>query len=363
MAGASVTAEGDATLLAALSTAAREAPDSGIYEVFHRGLGRDDLIRLWVGEGDVPTPAFIADAAARSLSAGETFYTFQRGVPERRAALAAYHRRLHGRAFDPDRFFVTGSGMQAMQIAVRLVAGEGDEVVVPTPTWPNIIAAVSVAGARPVTVPLDFTDAGWRLDVERLLAAVGPRTRALFVNTPANPTGWTASDDDIRASLDFADRRGLWIVADEVYHRFTYGGRAAPVVLRSRRAGRACPLRQHVLEELGDDRLARRLAVGAAGAGPGDREPHPVFDHRGSGVHAARGDRGAGRGRGFRRRAGCAGACRARPDHGAILGQRRHPVRTDRRHLLPDVRGRRRSGRARRCAVPFRCRRVSRSSR
>ena len=94
-------------------------PDSGIFDVIDHARGRDDIVRLWVGEGDRPTPAFIADAAAASLRRGETFYTFQRGIPELRAALARYHARLHRRAFPDERFFVTGSGMQAMQIAAR----------------------------------------------------------------------------------------------------------------------------------------------------------------------------------------------------------------------------------------------------
>ena len=215
-------------LIAALRAEAREAPDSGIFQVIDHARGRDVVLPLWVGEGDLPTPGFIADAASRSLEHGETFYTDQSGIPALRKALARYHQRFYGREFPPERFFVTGSGMQAVQIAARMVAGRGDEVVVPTPSWPNIAAAVSIAGARAVSVPLEFAGRGWRLDLERLFAAVGPRTRALFINSPANPTGWTATADDITAIVDFCDRRGLWIIADEVYHRFHYAdGRAA----------------------------------------------------------------------------------------------------------------------------------------
>lgn len=220
--------ETSAALLAALRPEARESPDSGIYAVIRHGLGREGLVRLWVGEGDLPTPRFIADAAADSLRAGETFYTQQRGVPELRQALARYHERHYGRAFPPERFFVTGSGMMAVQIAVRLVAGAGDEVVVPTPTWPNIAAAIGIGGAVTVPVPQTFAPGGWRLDLDRLFAAVGPRTKALFINTPANPTAWVATDGEISAIVAFAEKRGLWIIADEVYHRFFYAGRRAP---------------------------------------------------------------------------------------------------------------------------------------
>ena len=215
-------------LVTGLRPEAREAPESGIVEVFNYGRGRDGLVPLWVGEGDLPTPAFIADAAVKSLRDGETFYTYQRGLPEMRAALARYHERVYGRPFDAERFFVTGGGMQAIQIAVRMVAGAGDEVIVPTPAWPNFAAAVGIGGARPVEVPMQFGNAGWMLDLDRLFGAVSAKTRAIFLNSPSNPTGWTATLDDLKAVLDFARERGLWIVADEVYHRFFYAGDRSP---------------------------------------------------------------------------------------------------------------------------------------
>ena len=109
---------------------------------------RAGLIPLWVGEGDLPTPAFICEAATRALAAGETFYTWQRGIPELREALARYHTTLYGRAFAPEEFYVTGSGMQAIQIVLAMVAGAGDEVVIPTPAWPNAAAAAGIIGAR-----------------------------------------------------------------------------------------------------------------------------------------------------------------------------------------------------------------------
>src|SRR4051794_11452445 len=176
-----------------LRLAARLAPESGIVEVMNYGRQKPGLIPLWAGEGDLPTPAFIAEAATRSLAAGETYYTWQRGIPEVREALARYHARTFGRPFDADRFFVTQSGMHAVQLCVRMVAGAGDEVIVPTPAWPNFVAAIGVGGARPVMVPKRFTPQGWVLDRERLQSSVTPRTKAIFINSPSNPTGWVAS--------------------------------------------------------------------------------------------------------------------------------------------------------------------------
>ena len=217
------------SLLARLRRAARDAPESGIVEAMDYGRRRGGVMGLWAGEGDLSTPAFITEAAAQALAAGETFYTWQRGIPELRDALARYHTRLYGRDFSAEEFFVTGSGMQSIQITLAMTAGEGDEVIIPTPAWPNAAAAAGITGARPVQVPMNFGNQGWTLDLDRLAAAVSPRTRALVVVSPSNPTGWTASHDDLAALLAIARQHGFWIIADETYARFWYGdGSRAP---------------------------------------------------------------------------------------------------------------------------------------
>jgi aspartate/methionine/tyrosine aminotransferase len=208
--------------LLSLRPEAEQAPTSGIVEVFNYGRNRPGLIPLWVGEGDMPTPAFICEAATRSLAAGETFYTYQRGIPELRQAIARYIAQVYGQPADPERFFVTSGGMPALMMAVRMIAGTGDEILIPTPAWPNFTGTIVVAGARPVAVPMTLGSQGWILDVDRLARSITPRTRALVINSPANPTGWTASAADLRAVLDLARRHGLWIIADEIYGRFVF---------------------------------------------------------------------------------------------------------------------------------------------
>lgn len=219
---------GGERVLESIRAEAAGAPSSGIIEVMRHGFGRPGIVPLWAGEGDLPTSPFICEAASRSLAEGETFYTHQTGIPDLRDALARYHTAVYGgvfgRPFEPDRFFVTGSGMHAIELAITAVAGPGDEVLVPTPAWPNFAAAVGIRGARAVEVPKDFTTAGWVLDVDRLAAAVTPATRAIFINSPSNPTGWTASEETLAAVLALARRHGLWIIADEVYGRFHYAG-------------------------------------------------------------------------------------------------------------------------------------------
>jgi len=210
-------------LFPALRKQAQDVPESRIVEVINYGREREGLIPLWAGEGDLPTPAFICDAATRSLAAGETFYTYQRGIPELRQALADYHTRFFDGTFSSERFFVTGSGMQAMQTAIQSVVGIGENVIVPSPAWPNFAAALGLIGARPNFVPMHFGNRGWELDLDKLFDAVNDETRAIFFNSPGNPTGWVAGLDDMRAVLEFARKRGIWIIADEVYNRFYYG--------------------------------------------------------------------------------------------------------------------------------------------
>ncbi|AZO09814.1 MULTISPECIES: pyridoxal phosphate-dependent aminotransferase [unclassified Mesorhizobium] len=219
------------TLIQNLRAEARAAPESGIVAVVNHGRLREGLIPLWAGEGDLPTPAFITDAAARGLAAGETFYTWQKGIPELRQALARYYARHFGKSCAEEEFIVTGSGMHAIQLAIDAVAGSGDEVVYLSPAWPNFAAAAGVAGAVPIAVTLDQSGNGWSCDVEKIAAAITPRTRALFVNTPSNPTGWTADRQTLQSILDLARQRGLWIIADEIYALFHYGGGRAPSFL------------------------------------------------------------------------------------------------------------------------------------
>ncbi|NYZ15244.1 pyridoxal phosphate-dependent aminotransferase [Azospirillum sp. RWY-5-1] len=208
-------------------------PASPIVEIanYGRSLGRSDLIPLWFGEGDVPTPAPIVEAGVKGLRDGRVFYTVQRGLPELRAALSGYLGRVHGVSVPVERITVTGSGMQAIMVAAQMLVGPGDEMAVVSPVWPNISAAVGVAGGTAVQVPMTLGNQGWTLDLEALFAACGPRTKAIFVNSPGNPTGWVMEKADMARLMEFARSRGLWVVSDEVYARLVYDRPAAPSFL------------------------------------------------------------------------------------------------------------------------------------
>ena len=200
---------------------------SGISQLFALGVDRQGVIPLWFGEGDLPTPDFICATAVRSLTAGNTFYSHKRGIPALRAAIVAYMNGLFGTAIDAERITVTSSGMNAIMLSLQTIAGAGDNVVVVSPVWPNIMSGVKIMGATLKTVALTSREDGVHLDMDALLAACDERTRAVFVNSPSNPTGWVMGREDQQALLEFCRARGIWIMADEVYHRFVYDRPAA----------------------------------------------------------------------------------------------------------------------------------------
>jgi len=204
---------------------------SKIREVANAGMGRKDVLAFWFGEPDEVTPAFIRQAGIDALNAGLTFYTHNLGIPELREAIAAYLSRLH-RPVGVDRIAVTSSGMSALMLTTQALVGPRDRVVAVTPLWPNLVEIPKILGADVVCVELTFGRAGWRLDLDRLLAALAPGTRAVYINSPNNPTGWTLGADEQRAILAHCRRHGIWIVADDAYERLYYDGgdtgKAAP---------------------------------------------------------------------------------------------------------------------------------------
>ncbi|MBX9944583.1 MAG: pyridoxal phosphate-dependent aminotransferase [Reyranella sp.] len=215
-----------AGLGASLSGPIGTLPESPISDVAMSVFSDPDVVPLWFGEGDLVTPDFVREAAAKGLQAGETFYTWQRGIPDLRAALSAYTERLYGIDCPVDRISVTTGGMQAILLSVQMLLDPGDNVVIVSPIWPNITSATKLMRGVPKYVALERTArGGWTLDLQRVFDAVDERTRAIFVNSPGNPTGWVMSSDEQRALLAFARQRGIWIMADEVYARLIYSKR------------------------------------------------------------------------------------------------------------------------------------------
>lgn len=196
---------------------------SKIVELWQMGFGRENLIPLWVGEGNDTTPAFISDAAHAALQKGLCFYSQKRGLPELRQELAGYMQRTFEIPLDVERVTVTSAAMNGIMLAAQALAGLGDNIVCVTPGWPNVMGAIEIMGAEARQVSLDQKDDGsFTLDLKRLFANCDEHTRALFIVSPSNPTGWMITREEQREVLEFCRARGIWLIADEVYHRFVY---------------------------------------------------------------------------------------------------------------------------------------------
>jgi aspartate/methionine/tyrosine aminotransferase len=206
-------------------------PGSKIRGVANAAMGRDDVRAFWFGESDEVTPEPVRSAASLSLRRGETFYSHNLGLIELRQALAGYCSSLHG-TVDVERIAVTSSGVNALMLAMQMLAGAGDEVAAVVPLWPNLTAQAAIMGAVVRRIALRPVRGRWMLDLESLRAAVTPATRLLLVNAPNNPTGWTLTRDEQQAILAHCRATGTWIVADEVYERIHFGASlAAPSFL------------------------------------------------------------------------------------------------------------------------------------
>lgn len=203
--------------------------ESLIRVVANAALDQDDVLKFWFGESDEVTPAVIRDAASASLAAGETFYSHNLGLPALRQALADYSNALRppgAQAPTADRMAVTSGGVNGLMLGAQALVDAGDRVVVVTPVWPNLVAQPRVMGAQVHTVSLRPSQGAWSLDMDELLSALTPATRALVINSPNNPTGWTLSRAEQAQILAHARRLGIWVVADEVYERLYYDGPA-----------------------------------------------------------------------------------------------------------------------------------------
>lgn len=200
-------------------------------------MSMKDVLKLYFGESNIPTPEYIKRAAHKAMADGFTFYTENAGLPSLRTSLARYYRDHHAVELDPSReIVITASGVQALNVAIRCLLDPGDEAIVLTPAWPNGAANVLMSNATPIEIPHVLRADRYQIDFEALEAAVSPRTRMLLYTSPSNPLGWVATLEDQRKLLDFARRHGIWLMADEVYERLNYTGAkltdATPSILR-----------------------------------------------------------------------------------------------------------------------------------
>jgi aspartate aminotransferase len=188
-----------------------------------KAAGRD-IISLSAGEPDFDTPDHIKQAAIAAIDAGETKYTDVAGTPALRRAIAAKFKRDSGIDYAPEEIIVSTGGKQVIYNAMMATVQAGDEVIIPSPCWVSYPDIVALAEGAPVIVPCG-QNAGFKLRAEDLEAAITPRTKWFFLNSPNNPTGAAYSAAELRAISDVLLRHPhVWVFTDDIYEKLVYDG-------------------------------------------------------------------------------------------------------------------------------------------
>jgi aspartate/methionine/tyrosine aminotransferase len=185
------------------------------------------LVSLMRGQPDTPTPAPIVEAAGRALRAGRTGYPDNQGEPALRQAVASKLLRDNGLAYDPgSEVLVTDGATGGISTALGALLDPGDDVLLPDPVYDAYGSVIALWGGRSVSVPSALREGRFVIERGALDAACTPRARVLLLNTPWNPVGTVLSRPELRAVMDFALARGLWVISDEIYESLIYDGRS-----------------------------------------------------------------------------------------------------------------------------------------
>ena len=182
-----------------------------------------DIVRLEIGDPDFPTPAAITEAAEDAMAAGGTHYTQSAGSPDLREALRDHYLERYGVEVSPDNIVVTQGTSPAMLLMFGALLDPGDEVIMPDPCYPAYPNYVAFLGGVPKLVRTRATD-GFRYRLDEVRAAIGPRTKAIMINSPGNPTGAVLGDGDLAALAGLAEEYGLHVASDEIYHGLDFCG-------------------------------------------------------------------------------------------------------------------------------------------
>ncbi|MBP9041169.1 MAG: aminotransferase class I/II-fold pyridoxal phosphate-dependent enzyme [Anaerolineaceae bacterium] len=196
---------------------------SGIRKFFDIAATMKDVISLGIGEPDFTTPEPILQAGIRSLQRGETHYTSNFGIIELRRALANHLEKMYGVRYDPEtEIIITVGGSEALNLAAIALLNPGDEVIIPTPCFVSYQAAVILAGGVAVEVPSRMEN-NFDFDPDELRAAITPRTKAILIGFPNNPTGAVASRENLLEVAKMAEEHDLVVISDEIYDQLVYG--------------------------------------------------------------------------------------------------------------------------------------------
>jgi len=201
-------------------------PSSGIIRIRDMMFTVKDPFRLDQGDVSFDAPDTVKQAMIRALAENRTHYVQTAGIPALRERLADKLRRINGVPVrGPEDVLVSNGGIHAIYAVCHALLEPGDEVVIPDPLWPPAISIILSAHGVPVGCPL-HESMGWRWDLDELRSTITPRTRALYVNSPNNPTGGLLTRDDLEGFARLAAERGLWIISDEAYEDVIYEGPA-----------------------------------------------------------------------------------------------------------------------------------------
>lgn len=181
-----------------------------------------DIVGLNAGEPDFLTPVPIRQACTDAMNGGKTKYVNIPGIAELRRAICKKLERDNNVSYEPSQICVSTGAKQALNNAVLAVVNPGDEVIIPIPGWVSYVEIVKLYGGVPVCVD---TDENYQLDLEKIEAAITPKTAAILINTPNNPTGAVYSEEALRKLADLAVKHNFYIISDEVYEKLTYNGK------------------------------------------------------------------------------------------------------------------------------------------
>ena len=197
---------------------------SGIREFFNYASERPDVISLSVGEPDFITPQPIIEAAKKSLDQGKTFYTSNQGLPILRQKISKYLLNRFNVHYDKDEMILTAGSSQGILAALMAIINPGDEIIVTEPTYICYVPDIEMCGGKAVVIPLS-SDNEYKLTPEVLKKYVTPKTKALFLSYPNNPTGAIMTKEELEPLLPIIEDNDLYVISDEIYAELTYGSK------------------------------------------------------------------------------------------------------------------------------------------
>ena len=204
-----------------LSTMTQTLPPSGIRKFWEKAMAMDDVISLCVGEPDYIPPQPVLDALVASVERGETNYSPNAGILPLREAISNWYNRRYHVSYGTDEMMLTIGASEAIDLSLRALLNEGDEVLIPNPSYVAHQAEVHMCGGNAVPVPTHLED-GFKLRVEELEKLVTEKTKAILMCYPSNPTGAIMDYEDLLPIADFAKAHDLIIISDEIYSELTY---------------------------------------------------------------------------------------------------------------------------------------------